>query len=194
MQIIFIRHGSTPGNEKKRYIGSTDEGLSSLGIKEVTYLSTVLPKVDKVYSSPLKRAFETAKIIYPKYELNIVDDFRETNFGHFENRSAEELKNDREYIEWLDSYCTLPIPGGENVKEFKQRTVTAFERLVSTQATGSLHKRIAIVAHGGTIMSILEAYAYPQKDFYDYHIGNAEYVFTELKNSKLLITGGALCK
>ena len=95
MKIIFIRHGQTKGNEEKRYIGRTDESLSQKGIEEIK--NRLYPGVDTVLVSPMKRCVETAKIIYPDSKYIICNDFRECDFGIFEGKNYDELKNDSDY-------------------------------------------------------------------------------------------------
>ena len=98
MKIIFIRHGQTKGNEEKRYIGRTDESLSQKGIEEIK--NRLYPDVDTVLVSPMKRCVETAKIIYPDSKYIICNDFRECDFGIFEGKNYDELKNDSDYQKW----------------------------------------------------------------------------------------------
>ena len=161
MMIALIRHAPTPGNIKKRYIGVTDESIIS-GIK----LDKKYPHADIVISSPLKRCLETAELIYPNHEITIYDGLSETNFGEFENRSYEELKNEPSYIKWLETGGRSPFPGGEGIEEFTERSVKAFNEAVER----FYGKRISFVVHGGTIMAVMQSLF--GGNFYDYHTGN----------------------
>ena len=58
MQMIFIRHGKTQGNEEKRYVGKSELSLSPLGIAEIQQNS--YPSADLVFASPRHRCQETA--------------------------------------------------------------------------------------------------------------------------------------
>ena len=100
MRVVFIRHGKTKGNIERRYIGITDENLSTEGIFELKRMK--YPVVDRVISSPLKRCFQTAEIIYGK-TAEIYQDFRECDFGEFENKNYEELKNNKYYKDWKEN-------------------------------------------------------------------------------------------
>ena len=90
----MIRHGITQGNLEGKYIGSTDLPLCEPGREEIETLvdTCEYPHVQKVYCSPLKRAVETADIIYPDTFLQKVDALKEYDFGVFENQSLERLK------------------------------------------------------------------------------------------------------
>lgn len=167
MKIIFIRHGKTPGNLEKRYIGRTDESLCELGEKEL--LCRKYPDADIVICSPMKRCIQTAKLIYPDKKAVIYSDLRECDFGDFEGKNYTELCQNPDYINWLESMGTLPFPNGEKHDDFVNRCADAFEK---SAAYFKEYNKIAYVVHGGTIMSVLEKFAVPKKEFYDYQIGN----------------------
>lgn len=86
-----------------------------------------------------------------------------------------------EYQAWVESMCLDPIPQGESVSDFKTRCRSAFEDILKSIPDNSF---VAFVVHGGVIMSILEAYAYPKKGFYDYHIENGKNIFFKYDNCK----------
>lgn len=173
IQLIFIRHGATAGNLEKRYIGSTDEPLSDIGIAQVESLRKQNFQIDFLYVSPMSRTLQTAELLFPQMAYTLVRDFRETDFGVFEGKTATELSDSSEYLAWVESMCLDPIPQGECVTDFKTRCCFAFEEIMKSIPDNSC---AAFVVHGGVIMSILEAYAQPKKGFYDYHIENGEFI------------------
>lgn len=183
IKIIFIRHGKTDGNLKKRYIGRTDESLCDEGINELKAHS--YPKPESIICSSMKRCIQTAEIIYPNKKITIYDDLRECDFGDFEGKNYIELSDNSDYCKWIESGGELPFPNGEDHKAFKKRCVRAFEKAVSENQYDS----IAFVVHGGTIMSILEKYAFPKKSFYDYQIKNGCGFYTEFDGEKIIIQG-----
>ena len=95
MKIYFIRHGRTPGNKKKRYVGRTDESLCEE--EALRLANSCFPKVDKVYTSSMKRCIETAQILYPDQDPIVVDHLQECDFGAFEYKNYEELKDEKAY-------------------------------------------------------------------------------------------------
>ena len=167
--LYFIRHGATAGNLARRYIGRTDEPLSPKGREQITALQNAGLYADKIFVSPMLRTRQTAELIFPDKEVQLVDDFRETDFGAFEGKTADELSDDSRYQAWLDTLCLGPVPGGEQIADFKRRCCKAFSHCVEELPDG---KCGAFVVHGGVIMAILERFARPQRDFYDYHIPN----------------------
>lgn len=166
MKTVLIRHGKTAGNLEGRYIGcQTDEPLCVAGIAEIHKLR--VPEVDRVFVSPMKRCLETAAILYPNRSPIIVDDFRECDFGAFENRNYAELNGDPDYQRWIDSGGELPFPNGESRAAFAVRCVSAYEKLRK-----DIRGDCALIVHGGTIMAIMEKYARPQGSYYDFQSKN----------------------
>ena len=165
-EILLLRHGMTPGNGKRQYIGRTDEPLSETGraaLSEFHY-----PPADLVYISPMLRCRETAEILFPGAELIPVDGLREMDFGHFEGRSYLDMAKDAEYQAWLDSDCEAPIPGGESKSDFTERCCAAFARILAADDSD----RLVFVVHGGTIMAVLSRFALPARDYYQWSVGN----------------------
>ncbi|RDU22970.1 histidine phosphatase family protein [Anaerosacchariphilus polymeriproducens] len=183
MKITLIRHGETKGNFEKRYIGATDEPLSSKGIGEIkqNLEKHVYPKADIVIVSPKQRCIQTAKIVYSTKNLRICDQLQECNFGRFENKNYIELSGDKDYQNWIQSNGTIDFPDGESIVEFKSRCIRGFEECIN------LYDRLDIVfvIHGGTIMSVLEKFGFPHREYFDWQIKNGNGYTGEWKDGKL---------
>lgn len=163
MKWVLIRHGLTHGNLQHRYIGCrTDEPLCPEGIRALQ--PSLYPRVSHVFISPMLRCRETAQLLYPELVPEAVEDFRECDFGAFENLSYQELNGREDYQRWLDSAGELPFPGGESREAFATRCIRAFENLPAQQ------QDCALIVHGGTIMAIMEAYARPHGTYFDFQV------------------------
>lgn len=200
MRVLLIRHGRTQGNTERRYVGArTDEGLSAEGRAELAVFGCAedVPgcagKV-LVVTSPMKRALETAEIMFPWCTDRVtVEELRETDFGIFEGKTYEELSNDPErrdaYQAWIDSGGLAKIPGGESMEEARTRSFEGFRKAVmaARKAGKAVFKdeareggsgdaaeecALIIVAHGGTVMSVMSSLF--GGDYYDYYAGNGE--------------------
>lgn len=173
LKIIFIRHGKTYGNTLGRYIGGrTDEPLCEEGIrllKEKNY-----PEAEHVYVSPMKRCRETAEYIYPETQQEVNELLKECDFGTFENKNYKELAGNPDYQAWIDSNGTLPFPEGESSETFQERCCRGFVQCVE-DAFSNGYQQAAIVAHGGTIMSVLSRFASPRGMYFEWQIKNGEY-------------------
>lgn len=168
-KIYLIRNGLTKGTIEGRYIGHTDESLCEEGRKQIVELATTgyFPEVEAVFSSPLKRCSETAKIIYPDKTPIILDELRECNFGEFEGMTADELSDKKEFKDWLKGGNDAAPPFGESNGEFSTRICNAFIKIVEgLLKTGT--RETAIITHGGIIMSWLAAFGLPEAPITDW--------------------------
>ena len=169
LRLALLRHSITEGNLKKRYIGVTDEPLCPEGIlflKEHYY-----PEAEHIFVSPMRRCVETARLLYPRMPFHILEELAECDFGDFENKNYQELSDNPDYQKWVDSGGTLPFPNGESRESFRWRSLKGFQRVIYFCMNKGA-KSAAIVTHGGNIMSIMEEYAYPRKEYYQWHVNN----------------------
>ena len=166
MRVKLIRHGVTAGNAARRYVGVSDEPLCPEG-REAAKRHEKDPSLRRVFVSPLKRARETAAILFPNAEQIVVNDLHEMDFGAFEGRTADEMEHDPVYRAWVEDLCRGACPGGESQAEFHARIAAAF-----TETMRSREEDATFVVHGGVIMSILWQFAEPKKDFYEWGVQN----------------------
>lgn len=171
IQINLIRHGKTQGNLLRRYIGTTDEPLCSEGMEQIR--GRKYPDAEAVFISPRKRCMETAHIIYPDTISLVLEDLAECDFGDFENKNAVELEDNQDYQDWIDSGGRLPFPNGESREQFAKRSVDGFLQAVDICQKTKI-KCASLVVHGGTIMSIMEAFAWPKEDYYFWQPKNGD--------------------
>lgn len=182
MEIILIRHFKTPGNLQNKYIGRTDESLAKRpGLEKlVEKLKESCPDVTCVAASPMQRCVQTAALLFPGREPLLLDKLRECDFGMFEGKTYEELKNLPVYRRWIKSQGTLPVPGGESPWGFRARCMEGFREYVQ-KILGQGDRKAAMVVHGGTIMAVLEGIDSQKRGFYSWqaHNGGGYRVFLE---------------
>jgi len=174
MKVFLIRHGKTQGNLEHRYIGArTDESLCKSGREALADCKYSF--VTRVFVSSMKRAIESAEILFPGASIEIVEGLQECDFGEFEGHNYAELNGREDYQKWIDSGGEIPFPGGESRAEFAARCVKAFQARMA-----DVHEDCAFVVHGGTIMAIMEACAVPKGNYFDFQVKNGEgYVLYE---------------
>lgn len=168
MTIWLLRHGRTRYNDERRYQGQLDIPLSPEGAAELT-AADLAPET--VYVSPLRRSQQTAQIIFSTARQVVVDDFSEMDFGVFDGRTADEMAEDADYRAWVDGNCTAQCPGGESRAAFCERSCAAFERLLEEKRKEQAED-LVIVAHGGTLRAVMERFALPEQDYFDWMSGN----------------------
>ena len=175
--LVFIRHGQTQANKDRRYSGKKDESLLESG-KEVLLSykeQNIYPTVEYLFTSPMKRCVETANILYPELCPVVIPEWEEIDFGRFENKNYEELKDDIQSQAWLNSGGVLGFPGGESREEFILRCKRGFIRMCDEvrqdiESDSSKSVRVGMIVHGGTIMALLSLYG--EKQYFDYQVLN----------------------
>ncbi len=154
-RLILIRHGQTDYNLQNRYCGFSNPLLNNQGIKQSERLAARVKdiKIDKVYSSDLKRAYQTAEIIFKNNPIEKVADFREMNFGLFEGLKYEEITEiyPKLYRDWINNPIKVKIPNGEGLKDLNKRV----KKRLSFMLSEHRDRTIALVIHGGPIRIIL---------------------------------------
>ena len=167
MEVILMRHAETAGNLEKRYIGATDEPLCPAGMRSAI-MSGIMTYVPLVYASTQIRAVQTATLKFPYARVVCVPGLREMDFGAFERRTADEMAGDAAYREWVDGECAGRCPQGEDKARFAARVCVAFSEVVAENLRRGFGS-VIIVAHGGTIMAIMERFAQPYRPYFDWH-------------------------
>jgi len=154
-KLIIIRHGETDYSAAKRYCGFQDVPLNRNGVKQAERLGRRLKKtkVDRVYSSDLLRARETARVAFGGRKINALRCLREINFGSIAGLRYDDLKKKYPgiYRLWAERPELLKMPGGESLARFSARV----ERCLAGIARKNKGKSVAIVSHGGPIRVIL---------------------------------------
>ncbi len=177
--IILIRHGKTAYNATGRYMGrGIDEDLSDEGRGEILKKREYLRGICEgavIFTGPLKRAKHTAELIFYGKEVSVEDSLLEIDFGDFEGKTAAELAGDPRYQQWIDSDGTLQFPNGESIDDFRARTMISLHNIINRAGS---EEKIAIVCHGGSIMSVMSMlcggkyhdYLTPNLDGYILHV------------------------
>lgn len=172
MDIYLIRHGKTPGNVRKAYIGVTDEPVTAEGLEELRLLPPY-HQADLVYISTLKRTKMTADILFTTAEQMVIPEFTEMDFGIFEGKNYEDLAENQEYRNWVEGNCIGTCPGGDNIVDFSARASQRFIALVD-QAISEEKPSITLVVHGGVIMALAYTLCSTKRDFYHWWVGNGK--------------------
>lgn len=171
-KLHLIRHGMTEGNIKGQYIGVTDVPVTTNGIKELEELKNkdIYPKCGLIFSSPMLRAVQTAKTIFPGREIIINDNLREIDFGEFEGKTAEQLKDREDYAKWVSGELAA-APGGETTLDFATRLCVGIGETVRRMMDDEVFSA-AVVMHGGAIMTLLSVAAVPRRRMSEWACGN----------------------
>jgi broad specificity phosphatase PhoE len=149
--ILLARHGETDWNREGRFQGHADPPLNSTGRAQAVDLSVTLmaEELAAVYSSPLRRALETAEVVAASHGLEpvSVDDLREVDVGSWSGLTRGEVEErfPEQFARWLD--YGQGWEDGETYGEMGKRAVDALLRLAAAHDG----ERVLAVTHGGPI-------------------------------------------
>jgi broad specificity phosphatase PhoE len=154
---ILIRHGETVWTRERRYQGVTDIPLAADAKKDVRWAAGMLKGLspDYLYTSSLLRARQTADIISQVIGKKPVrvDDLKEVSFGAWEGKTAKELIAERDptYLKWMETRRWTTPPQAESLRALEKRVTRFWTRCLKKHR----NKRIAVVAHGGSLKMFL---------------------------------------
>ena len=136
-QIIVARHGETEWNASEIFRGRCDIGLNETGIEQAEMLGNYLIdlRIEAIYSSPLKRALDTARSVAKHHNLNVnvnpgLMDFNYGAWGSLTHQAVKDKYREL-YTRWLKEPHLVKIPEGENLGEVRERAKSLLDRVVS---------------------------------------------------------------
>lgn len=176
MRIYLIRHGESTDDLEDAYGGAADFPLTDRGREQAREVAAALhgAPIQVIFSSPLRRASESAQIIASTLDGNlepiVIDDLRERNsYGVLSGVTKERARELFGYV--LDAlhekpgYSREPLLGAEDFDTFIARVRQGFEQAV-TQAKRSNAEHIAIVTHGKFTQGLFEEVLHITKNVY----------------------------
>lgn len=177
MKLYLVRHGESEGNFNRTLCGHTDVDLTSKGVIQAQNMAKLFENINikKLYSSPLKRAYNTAKEIskLKNIEIEINDLLKERSFGDFEGLKWEEieLKYPEESKKLIEQSIWYGYKNGETFDDVVSRISKFFENIEDNSV---------IVAHGALIRIILYHLNIVDRDnIFEYSINNCEVIFID---------------
>ncbi len=152
-RIVLLRHGNTVGNSRERFHGSGDVTLSDEGREQVRAAGRRLATevFERIASSPLRRAWQSAALLSAGTPVLLVPEFREIDFGRWEGFTAEEIEAQDPvlYRAWREGAADFEFPGGERRGAFRERVVKGLDTLAHCGAGAVL-----VVTHRGVIRAV----------------------------------------
>ncbi|HUM83744.1 MAG TPA: histidine phosphatase family protein [Lachnospiraceae bacterium] len=190
MELYILRHGTTEWNRTHRLQGRTDTELDGEGIRLAKETGEKLKDLhfDAAYSSPLKRAYDTAVYVLGDRKLPIIKDERlaEFSFGDWEGMNCDpgNPKASKEAIDSLkfnlDNY-TAP-PHGESMQELIDRTHSFYDEIIHKPELQG--KRILVSMHGGSGRALMHS-VWQDRDFWHGKVPpNCSFCIVTVENGK----------
>ena len=199
-KIYLIRHGESQANEKGLFLGHGDLDLTERGRaqaqKTAEYLKNV--PVDKIYSSDLLRAYNTAETTAKTVGIPVIKskELREINAGEWEFQPFSLLpkKYPESYRIWLTDIASARPDGGESVAEVQKRTVAEIRRICEENE----EKTVFVFTHATTVRAFatycvsksiegIQARPYPTNASVTYaEYENGEFTLVEYSNDSFM--------
>ncbi len=147
--IYLVRHGQTAWNREEIFRGKTDIPLDETGLRQAELAAKYFDgmEIHRIYSSPLSRAWETARKIAQPHSLKVkpLEGIIDLSFGNWEGHSHEEIRrNDQEiYRLWREEPHRVRLPGGESLDEVRVRAMASLEEVIRNHSG----KTLVLVSH-----------------------------------------------
>jgi probable phosphoglycerate mutase len=152
-RLTIVRHGETPANLEGVWHGSIDTELTERGARQALRVATALaasaPAATALYSSPLRRALDTARAIGAAVALEprLEPDLAEYHLGALEGLSYRRLVAEHRLFEWMREDPDCRPGGGESPRQVAGRCARALARIAASHP----RERVIVVSHGGVL-------------------------------------------
>lgn len=150
--LLLMRHGETAWNRDKRIMGDLDIALSDHGRAQCSEAAALLAGfgIDRIVTSPLRRAAETAAIVASSLDVPVTGDPRlvEVRFGDWQGKTYEEVSTDPRYLAFASDPVATATPGGETVATVQGRGLEALSAVRGGEC-------VLFVTHGDIIRTLL---------------------------------------
>lgn len=159
--MILLRHGETKLNSEDKLRGWEDVPLNDAGIKEAKDAAKELKDIafDRIYSSDLERAFETAKMVAKNHNLKPISRnwFRPIDYGSLAGKSLKDIQPILDDLtdKWKTD-PTIKAPDGESFEDFQDRCLGGLHAVINAASDGETilivtHLRDCLLVHGVAI-------------------------------------------
>jgi len=147
-ELIVARHGETAWNVEKVFRGRADVNLDDVGVTQAELLGKYLSNwgLEVVYSSPLRRALDTAKMVarYQRVAVGVAEGLTDIDYGEWQSLPEQEVN--RLYPALLDEWNSNPhkvkMPGGESLEDVRRRSVDVVDGILARH-----HGIVLLISH-----------------------------------------------
>lgn len=185
VRLLLVRHGQSVWNDEKRIQGQQDVPLSGKGRKQAIALGERLKgiQIQACFSSPLKRATETAELILKvsgnSVPIAAMPELMERNFGDWEGKLIDDLQllSPHEFSQWLTAHQIPAPPNGESMDELVRRVKQGLNRIFAAVKEGN----VLVVGHSGSVKAaVCVLFQLPLSSFVRLKTDNASLTVLEI--------------
>jgi len=190
VRLFLVRHAESEWNPVGRYQGLLDPELSERGRIQAKLLASAFEKekIDVIYSSPLKRTYQTATEIASKHNLEVIKEKRiiEIDHGVWSGMLVDEVKEKypEDFRRWLEEPHKVKFEGGESLEEVHER-VREFLKFVKENHQ---NQTVVAVSHTVPIRAMLCALLdIDLSKFWAFGCDNASYTLVHMQEERNVI-------
>ena len=188
-RVILIRHGQTVWNEGDRFRGQIDLDLDDVGLRQAEAIASHVKHwpVRRLFSSPLKRARQTAQAVADLMSLEAqqLDGFNDINYGQWQGHTPSEMVVEQPdlYRLWRTQPDQVTFPEGESLNQISTRSTSALEELLAKYPGETM----AIVSHKVVCkLLLLHVLGLDNSHFWNVEQDNGAINILEMKNNVLM--------
>lgn len=149
MRLTLLRHAQTEGSLRNLYYGAADIPALPESLSELHRRAGAYPTAQRYYTSGMLRTEQTLAAIYGNVPHTRLPGLREMDFGDFEMKSYEELKDTPAYQAWITDAEHNPCPHGESAPQVLRRSLAAIAPVVQRPEDA------VCVIHGGVTAGLM---------------------------------------
>ena len=171
LTLTFIRGAFTHPGREGRFLGRIDAPLHPDGLAQLSEKarSGRYPTADAVFSSPLMRCTESARVIYPYSNTIVTELLADFDYGEFSGKAYGEIIAHEQFGNWAKADTLRAFPGGEAPYIFIGRCLEALREVIAYMQQGRLASA-SIVTHQAVIRAILQRNCLPHCVYGDYKL------------------------
>jgi broad specificity phosphatase PhoE len=191
MQVYVIRHGLSQANEEGIIQGLADSPLAGIGRAQADLLGRYLRRSgvhpEEIFSSPLRRALETAEsiagVMDPAPPVRAVEGLTEVDVGALSGLPLEEAyaKHPEKWAPDVNKWLDFSNFGGESFEKFFGRVESAVRKIMSEWDDLLADRTVFFVTHAGTMRPLLRTLLNAEGDFMYFTFGNCCHVRIEYR-------------
>ena len=181
MNWYFLRHGQINSNLNKVYSGRSDEPLNKHGLEQAHQAAELvsLQSIDRIISSPLARAGQTATVVAAANNLKVSFDpaFNEMIFGPWEGLSEARVKQQYplEWTLWNSQPQELKLRGRETLEQLQARVIAGMRHIEAETKAEGKGNNILVVSHVAVIRVVaLYAQGRPLSEYKSIKVDNCQ--------------------
>jgi len=191
LRLLIVRHGETDWNASGRYQGQLDTALNPAGRQQARAVARRLAaeEIHAIYSSDLRRAFDTAAAIAEPHPVDAIPEprLREVHWGVWQGmtRAQIETQDAERLATWAKDRVNLQAPNGESLAQVADRVQGVLDEIRARHPD----ETVVLVAHGGVVRLVACLLLdHPLSHYWQFEVDNTAIGEIEVQGRGVVLT------